>query len=397
MKDFNQLKTLCQQQSSISIPVIDEFLIYYAAQRDKVDREFDNRIQRYKAVQKEMPASWARMIKSQYIAHRIFKKDGLIKKYLNHAAIKNLEPEQQNFLVQQSGWPWRFSFSNIVAHPSPDFYEMEDVFTGERFLLYSPAVTRTLEDRPVNLWFSLIAFNGECWQTFGPINGYQSFDEDDIYFFATELNHSIESEDDLLNDVEENPIPYMTLAYGSDFPIIMSEGIEVVQIASEVAAVDFNMQELKKLFKIEYMEGVFKLTHDQWSGSPHFAAAYYEEDNSNILLTALTDKGYHQMANLLNQSGYSIPLSPDIRIHPSLLTTMKRILKREIEIDPYSYMFNVNLSPEDAIMIEKLNAFMQLAMPFINDGIQPDIEALAKQADLEVDIARELLQKLASR
>src|SRR5690606_34089529 len=130
------------------------------------------------------------------------------------------------------------------------------------------------------------------------------FDEDDIYFFATELNHSIESEDDLLNDVEENPIPYMALAYGSDFPIIMTEGIEVVQIASEVPAEEFNMQELKKLFTIEYVEGVFKLTHDQWSGSPHFAAAYYEEDNKMIVLNALTDKGYLNMANLLHQSGF---------------------------------------------------------------------------------------------
>jgi hypothetical protein len=52
-------------------------------------------------------------------------------------------------------------------------------------------------------------FNGACWQTFGPVVPFRSFQPDDIFFFATELNLFIETEEDLMADVEENPFPYL--------------------------------------------------------------------------------------------------------------------------------------------------------------------------------------------
>ncbi|MEO6000625.1 MAG: hypothetical protein ABIN89_27505 [Chitinophagaceae bacterium] len=61
------------------------------------------------------------------------------------------------------------------------------------------------------------------------------------------------------------------------------------------------MQELKNDFKIEYAEGVFKLSYDVWSDTPYFAEAYYVEDNKTMLLSSLTDLGYLAMVKLLNQ------------------------------------------------------------------------------------------------
>ncbi|MEO6000624.1 MAG: hypothetical protein ABIN89_27500 [Chitinophagaceae bacterium] len=195
-----------------------------------MDLEFESRISRFRDAENGMPSEWHEMVKTQYIANRIFKQDGLIHKYLNHAAIKDINAEQRNYLELMAANPWKFSFSEITANPADDFYDMGDIFTEETYLLFSPYVDQVLSERSVLTWFNLIGFNGSCWQTFGPLTGFQSFCADDIFFYATELNRSIESEDDLIEDVESIPIPYMMLMTGSTFPLVRHEEHEVVQV-----------------------------------------------------------------------------------------------------------------------------------------------------------------------
>jgi hypothetical protein len=161
MRDYNELKAHCAEVSLVSQELIDNFLVYYSAKRDKLSQEFDSRVASFKHITK-VDKAWESMLKSQYIVHRVFHAGGLLPKYLNHAAIKQRSPEELAFLQDQLTVPWRFSFSKIVGNPAADFYEMHDVFSDVSFLLYSKAVTRTLADQPVMLWFNLICFNGRC-------------------------------------------------------------------------------------------------------------------------------------------------------------------------------------------------------------------------------------------
>jgi hypothetical protein len=344
-----------------------------------------------------MPSNWTGLIKAQYIGHRIFKQHGLIPRYLNHAAIKDLDAEQQNYLRQMAAHPWRFSFSEIKANPANDFYEMEDIFTGDTYLLYSTSVSQILSERPVLLWFNLIGFNGDCWQTYGPVTGFQSFDADDIFFYAAELNDSIESEADLLEDLENNPIPYMMLMNGSTYPLVQHGAFEVLQVTGESHSTIFDIQALKKEFRLEYAEGVFKLSHEAWSESPHFAVAYYEEETEIIFLSALTDRGYLELAKRLNGHAFNLPVNPDIRLHLSMLTVIKKLLKKNLELNPYSRLFETKTSSENDVLMEKLNKLLSLALPYINAGKEPDIEAMAKETGVDPEIARDLLQKSMDR
>ncbi len=144
MENFNELRKVCKETSAISGKVIDEFLLYYSAQREGLDKEMDQRLLRFRHVTKEFEKSWINLIKAQYIGHRIFRKNGFIKKYLQHAAIKELPAEQRIFLERQAAIPWRYSFSMITGNPETDFYEMEDAFTGESYLVYSPSISQIL-------------------------------------------------------------------------------------------------------------------------------------------------------------------------------------------------------------------------------------------------------------
>ncbi len=393
MPDYSQLREQCNKVSRISTAVIDDFIVYYAAKRDKLDQEFESRISRFRHAGKGMPSNWSGLIEAQYIGHRIFKQQGLIPKYLNHSAIKDLDAEQQDYLRQMAAHPWRFSFSKIKASPAPDFYEMQDVFTGDTYLLYSASVSQILSERPVLLWFNLIGFNDHCWQTYGPVTGFQSFEEDDIFFYATELDPKIESGDDLVKDLDNNPVPYIMLMTGSVYPLVKHGEFEVLQVTGENHSALFDAKALKKEFKLAYAEGVFKLSHKLWSEPPHFAEAYYEEERGIIFLNALTERGYLEMGACLNAYAFNLPVDPDIRLHLPMLTVIKNLLKKDPELNPYSRLFEIKPSAESDALMKKLNEFMMLALPYINEGKEPDIDALAKKTGVDPKIAREILQK----
>ncbi len=69
MPDYNQLRELCKEGSKVSTAVIDEFILHYAAKRDKLDQEFETKIFRFRHAKREMPSNWTVLIKAQYIGH----------------------------------------------------------------------------------------------------------------------------------------------------------------------------------------------------------------------------------------------------------------------------------------------------------------------------------------
>ena len=390
MTDYNAIKKFCDDSSIISRTVIDEFLVYYAGEKDKLAREFDIKISSYSHITSRFDASWVRMMKSQYIAHKIFKADGLLRKYLNHVEIKRLPPEEQLFLRDQLATPWRFCFSTIINNPAPDFYEMVDVFSGEPFLLYSKSTSVILTEQPVILWFNLIAYNGKCWQTFGTLNAYASFDADDIFFFATEVNSWIENEEDLIADVEKNPLPYMMLFHGGRIPRIINNKDEVLMLVGEHEQESIDIGLLKGHFKVEYTEGVFRITHDSWVEPPHLAEAYYDEEEKVLTVNAGTERAFSSFVKELNERGIDVPRETHIRIHPSMHVTAEEILKRKVKLNPYEQLFAYPSAPETDEELKKLNRFLDLALPYINSRTTPDISALAKEAGVDLVLAEKI-------
>lgn len=397
MPDFTRLRTVCKESTSLSAVVVDDFLMYYVAQREGLEREMDQRLAGFRKVTKEFQQSWINLLKAQYIGHRIFKKDGFIKKYLTHAAVKDLPTEQRSYIEKQSTVPWRYSYSVITSNPEVDFYEMEDVFSGEDYLLYSPSITKILSEASVSLWFNLIGFNGSCWQSFGPVLSFQGLEADDIFFFATELNPRIETEEDVMTDIEKNPIPYLMLLSGSRYPFTIQGKDEILQLVAEHPLDSFDSNRFKKGFTVEYANGVYRIRSGAWGKPPHFATAYYVEDRKVLLLTAMTDRGFQSLVSQLNKIGLGLPIEPDIRVHLPMLINIKHILGKELRLNPYEDLFENKSSPAEQAAMDNLNRLLSLALPFINAGQEPDIPALAKEAGVDEETAREILSHTIGR
>jgi hypothetical protein len=381
----------------MSEQVIDNFLMPYAAGHDGLEKEMEKRFKSFRHLLKKDLKESESYLKAQYIIHRVFKAGGLIHKYLKRGALNFLNPEERNYLEILAAHPWKFSFSEIIESPSENFYRMEDVFSGESFLLYSPNVTTILNEQAAMLWFNLISFNGACWQSYGPIVAYQSFDIDDIFFFATELNPAIESEEDILKNVEENPVPYMMLLTGSRFPLAVHKGEPLIMTMAEFTLNDFRTDSLNKDFKVEYSHGVFCFTPTRFTDSMPLATAYYDEQRKLLLLSAQTDRSFQILVELLNRYGIGVVDDPQIRVHMVMLSLITKILKRDIQLDPYEKLFRVKSTREDRDNLNKLNEILRLALPDINANKNPDVESLAKKAGIDVETARDLLEQVIGR
>jgi hypothetical protein len=397
MKDFETIKLICEENSKISAKVIDEFLIYYAAEHNNLEYEMNQKFAAYRHITNKFQKEWLNRLKAQYIAHKVFKKDGLIKSFLNHSALKNLNVKERNYLIFQAEHLWRFSFSVIKKSPAESFYIMEDVFSDQEFLLYSPGVAKTLEDQSVILWLNLISYNGSCWQSFGPIGAYKSFEPDDIFFFATELKPDIADEQELLANLEYNPIPYMMLLSGANIPLIYNKEDQIINMMAEYDLETINTKSLTKSFKTEYNKGVYRLSLKRWSGPPHFSQAYFDENKKIILLSSMTDRGFRALAEGLSEYGFNFSADPFMRVNLSMISAASDILKRKIRLNEYEDLFLKETSSPDQENLDKLNTLLKLVLPDINAGREPDIKALAVKAGVDIKTARNIIKQIMGK
>ena len=397
MKDFEAIRRICSEQNKLIEIVIDRFLMYYAVEHSNLEPEMERNFNSYIHIIRKFPEEWPKRLKAQYIVHKIFRKVGFIRNYLNQSSIKNLDITERNFLEFQSTHPWKFSFSVIKEQPSEDFFIMEDVFTSENFLLFSPAVSIINKDQSVKLWFNLLTYNGYCSQTFGPIAAYNSFEPDDIFFFATELNPDISNETELLANLEQNPVPYMMLWSGANLPPVYNKKDMLVQAMSIYDMDSIDTKLLTKTFKSEYNEGVYRLALKNWNKPPHFSQAYYDENQKLFLISSMTDRGFNAIIKALNEYGFTFTPDPLIRVNITMLTAASEILKRNIKLNEYEDLFSRETSASDKEAMDKLNIFLGLVIPDINTGRKPDIQTLASKAGVDIATARNLVEEIMKK
>lgn len=340
MTDYKQLFKVCKSTGNVVLGLIDDYLISYAGDQHNLASETMQKLNAYKHALGPFDSEVLRLFRTQFIAHKIFEEDGLLPKLLKQRGLKHLDMREQAFLHQQLKTPWRFSFSTIIENPAPYFYVMEDVFRHEEFLIYSPGIHRILKDSKPLLWFNLIGYNGECWQSYGPIAGYKCFNADDIDYFATELNPAIDDDEDIVKDVEKNPIPYMMLLSGSGMFQTFHEKDEILLNIGEYDCKDLEPSKLKKDFDIDYKEGVYRLGLKKGKGFPHFSTIYYDTNESRIFFYSLTLNGYEMLVEKFNDYGYNYDENPDINIHLGMRITAEKILKRKLVLNKYEALFD---------------------------------------------------------
>ncbi len=391
MSKYLEIKKICIEHSKLSGEVIDNKLVYYAAEKENLHTEFTKSLKKHAHITKDWPEAYLNFLMSELIAHRIFKKEGLIHKFLNHSFIKSLPTDQFEFLKKQAQHPWRFTFSTIVGQPSDEFFNMEDVFTEERYLLYSPGIAKSLMENYSEMWLLLVGFNGVCWQTFGLNIPLHSVHMDDIYFFATELDDSIELQEDISESINKNPIPFLLMLNISATPRIFHKNREIGYWFSHSDATDvsFETKKIKKYFTIEWNKGVYKLSTKDGTGMENLAVAYFDEEKKTISRYAFTEKGFRRLAKILNSVGFDLSDEAQNHLSFNMQLFMQTFFKSEKNIDPYLELFKKELDEDDE-QLDTANEFIAAAIEIYNKKEPVDVEKIAQQVGLDVETANEI-------
>lgn len=397
MKSYEEVKESCNYNSSNLLKVVDDFLISYAASQNKIAERVDKLFLRYRSVISKLPSDWQSRAVYQYLAHSIFKKEGLIRVYMKHSALKRLTRDEMAFLEFQADHPWKFSFSKVLSNPAEDFYLMEDVFTEEEFLLYSPAVSSIMKTHKAVMWLALVSFNGSCCQAYGPIIPFNGFEPDDIYFFATELNHLIEDEEDLMSEIDRNPLPFMLLISGSSLPVLVSRNHRMLHVMAEHDVESLDTRKFSGRFRIAFSHDVFRLTLKRWGLHPHFAEAFYDEKGKILLMSAMTDRGYEELSAALSACGLDLPPEPDLRVCRTMVMTASDILGRKIDLLKYHNLFEEDIPKEKEEGLDKVNRLIQMALPAINSGMQPDIKSIAEKTGFDPKEAADIIRQVTEQ
>jgi len=398
MINFEKYKRISEENSAASREYVDDFMMYYAAGRDNVEKEMEVQFRRFRHITKQFPQSVVNQMKAQYIIHRVFRRDGLIKKYINHANVLRKGPDALKFFKAQLDNPWRFSFTEMIDMPAPHFHHHRDVFTGEEYLIYSPGMSETMNDyhESVRMWFNLLAFNGHCWQTYGPIAAYKSIEPDDVFYFGGELDDRISDDDDLLDLIARNPVPFMMLVSGGNMPVIVNNNDTLVVHAAAIDAPELDPESLRPDFSIAHSHGIVKLSLPEWDKPVHYAAAYLDTSDGELFCYSMTGRGFKALTDALAEKGVNVE-GPDIRVNISSIVTMESILSRKIRTNPYETLFDEPVPEKDEAMMQKLNAALHLAMTDFNARKEPDYEAYAAATGLTVDEIKPIIEASLAR
>jgi hypothetical protein len=369
-------------------------LINYAAAKDRLEDVMLAQIKKYRKVAKQIDEKYINLFMSEYIAHRIFQKNGLLNKYLKQKEIMNLPAEHYNYLLQQIENPWRFSFAVILNSPEDDFFMMGDVFTGDEYLLFSPGMKTMAEESQPVMWFNLIANNGKCWQTFGLIIPFKSIFPDDVFFFATEINPQIRDEEMLMEEVEKNPWPFFMLINYSNTPQIITRQQEMQHMYATDYQNNFDAKSFSNKFIIDRKKNVYRISLQGYDGFPHFSIAYYNADEKELLRSSMTQIGFDKLTEALNNDGLSLPLEADIAVSPTMLIAAGDILNRKINLNRYEKIFDLPKDENDPESLNRLNHFFELALPYYNEQKEIDVAAMSKATGLDEENVRSLWQYL---
>jgi hypothetical protein len=393
LTDYREIEKMCIRQSELSKTFVDDFLIYFCAEREGLDKLFAKKLTQFRPLIRMMPEGWPSWLMSQYAAFRLFRKNGFARQYAGHPEILCRSDNEKAILALQIENPWRFSFCSIRSNPARHFFEMVDVLTNEQFLLYSPGLADGLEQQgPMRMYFYLIGYNGRCWQTYGPHAYFRGFIPSDLLFFARQLDPDIVFMNQIPDLIDRDPLPWAMLWRFGETPLTFHRDDTVIMNCSEYHEEAFEPDAYEDSFKIDRKFPLYKMSLKRWDRFPHFAACFYHKKKNRLILSALTDRGYAKLIEQFGKMGYELPANPENHVTLTMLHAAREVLGRDIQLNPYEKSFS-KPQQQDSPELKKINEFLTLLMDAHNAGEEIDIERFAALSGIDSEDAHNIAEQ----
>lgn len=399
MRDYQKMRDWCAKQSQLSEQAIDKFLIYFITYQENLKKELDRAERKYKHIIRKLPAEFFPRVSAEFIVGQAFMEKGLLQKYKGYPFHKHLSSEEVEYLNFQLANPWRYTFCRIVNRPEDEFFEMRDEISGDELLIYSPGIELYCKaGHEFSLYFLLLQYNGECWQSFGLIAPFRSFNIDDIYIYATEVFPEVDDDESFMKSVYKNPFPYFMLLIGQEARPVVSGKFALRHYVAEQEISKVNIDSIKEIFKVQWNKGIYQFTNEQMRQPPHFANAYYVEKTKLLYRYAMTHEGFKILTFKLMEVGLAIDEEEDYSISVNMVSVLKTVLKRDFPIHKYEKYFPDSKSSDiPSGELSRINKFLAELLPYINTGEEPDLYQLGAKHSLSGSDARDMYEALKQR
>jgi hypothetical protein len=397
--NYQELKDYCTQVSETSKRIVDQGALEWVSKRhSRIVKEFLSSASVYRERGVAFNAPMLFTLTITYQAWQLFRSGGLITKYVKgseYAALQGLDLE---VLQGYERRPWSFRLFRVDKLHPHDFLTVVDELSGEKLLLQSKGITEAHTEQGPRLWFVLLLHNGRCYQTYGGLLSYPSFDLEDLYYFGGELGEVLDGPEALSRLINRNPTPFLMLCMASDLPRIVLKGEFdfVWHQAVDPMDVGPSMGDHEDRFSVKWNRNVFLLEpkdDSAWGKFPHYAKAYYDERRGELLRISQTEVGFEGLTSLLTQGGLELDPISDVAVSAGMLTAAWRVLGRPMRLDPYAQLFEVK-EPKSEQM-DTINEALRLMMDDVNAGTVPDFEAVALQSGLDVEECENLFRQIS--
>jgi len=398
MMNYKAIEEHCHEDSAVSSILLDEFLLQYCDDRERLTEEVLRMLQPHIEFVKTMPEEWFGYVIGQHIAFRLFREKGFARKYRGHQALRIIKGEQRDWFDFQLGNPWRFCFCSFAGSPAPKFFEMTDVCTGEEFLLFSPTMSEIIEtDGLPLLSLLLISPNGLCWQTYGPIMNFSGLHDFDLLMIARQLQPGLRRMSEIPAVLNRDPIPWVLLWNWSSMPVVVHKGDEMIIHRSDLRGVTVAPEAFAANFILEQEGPVYHLELKRWRNHPHFAEGFYDTKKHLLILRAMTDRGWERLQAAVTAAGVDCLPEAAFRASAAVVTMVEQLFHRDLTTTPYEDLFVEPSSPEHDAELEKLNALLNLYFTAYNAGEEIDIDALARASGVNPADARNLINQVKTK
>jgi hypothetical protein len=288
----------------------------------------------------------------------------------------------------------QFAFIKLLQSPAPDFFQALDLFTGEEVLLYSPSLQKSSVHDQAQMWFVLRVWNGKCWTCYGLNICLSGLTPDDIYFYASEMDSAVNTDEEIMADVHAHPFHYFLLYDVSHVPDILTGGIPMRFVTSEDPASFPDQPNISETFECEVRDAILQMTLLAKEGEQPdklIGTAYLDEEQKTLYRVAYSEKNFDRLTTALNAAGFDIPDEPILSVAPLMLELAERVLMRKIPLHPFEELF------DDAVKIgedptDGMNRFMDALIPSLNAGTKPDIAQLARDNNIPLETAEAVYQ-----
>lgn len=387
----------CGRGSELTARLVDNLLIPLAHRKDGLGRVFRTRVQNeYPHLIGEFGPEVSYGLQEQYVAFQVLGPQGLLRKYLQDPEVKRRSAKDRRFLEAKLFSPWQYVFMQIERDLGDDIYEMVDVLTEDSFILFSPGVGKYEAEGKRSMYFSLLSFNGECYQTYGPIIGFAGLHPLDLEFYGLELNKKNKTVGEVEDLLQADPLPFIMLIVGANYPLTYhKQDLLLMQLTElELGDLNLNLGEWEKYFKIEQQDGVYLFDLKRWWQFPHFAHCSYAPEDRKFVAFSMTERGWEKLVNTVHKLG--IDLSLDSQICTTALgdQLVNKVLGQSGARNPYASLFTQPQGEIDGEELAALNHFLALLIPRLNNAEEYDLHDLADQAGISYENAEILLGQI---